>query len=438
MPRQNENQPHSINRDLPADGRDEKTICVLVKAWPRLSTTFIAQELIGLERLGLTLRIASLSPGEQRHSLHDQLQAPVHYLPNPVRQPGRIVRAWRATRRRPGYKVALSMLREDLRHGSTVRRAIRLYHFMQALALVAELPAGTGLFYAHFILGAATIGRYASAISGLPFAASAHAKDIWTTTDQDKRSKLAAMQWCATCTTPGAEYLRSLTDDPGKIRLIYHGLSFERFPAAPPRRPDRDGTDAENPVRLLTIGRAVEKKGFDILLDALARLPAGLSWHLDHVGTGPLVAILKSHARRLGLAGRISWHGAEDQKKVIERYRECDLFVLPSRAAGDGDRDGLPNVLMEAQSQALACLSTNFSAIPELIEDGKTGILVPPDDAVPLAAALEQMIRAPHRRAELGMAGFARVRSAFQAESGIAEIAALLLGTMAKDSRDPQ
>ncbi|MGE4429478.1 MAG: glycosyltransferase family 4 protein [Sphingobium sp.] len=409
------------------------TICALVKAWPRLSTTFVAQELVGLEQNGLRLWVASLSPGEKRrHRLHEELTAPIHYLPNPFRQPLRTLRAWRTVRRmRPGYRVARDMLREDLRRERPVRRAVRLFHFIQTLALVAEMPPTTGLFYAHFILGAGTIGRYASAITGLPFAASAHAKDIWTTPDWDKQDKLSAMQWCATCTAPGADKLRELSDDPGKIRLIYHGLSFRRFPSDPPVRPRRDGSDQNDPVRLLTVGRAVEKKGFDILLDALTRLPADIAWHLDHVGEGPMLAGLKSRASALGLSDRISWHGAEDQAAVIERYRQSDLFVLPSREAGNGDRDGLPNVLMEAQSQALPCLSTRFSAIPELIRDGETGILVPPGDAAALGAALAELIGRPDWRVRIGQAGFQRVRSAFQAEAGITEIASLLRETMA-------
>ena len=115
---------------------------------------------------------------------------------------------------------------------------------------------------------------------------------------------------------------------------------------------------------------------------------------------------------------------------MIARYRASDLFVLPSREAGDGDRDGLPNVLMEAQSQALACLSTRFSAIPELIVDGETGVLVPPGDAAALGAALERLVRDPEERASLGIAGFNRVRRGFEAESGIAEIAWLLRSAM--------
>lgn len=402
----------------------DRAVCVVVKAWPRVSTTFIAQELVGLEEQGVRLWLASMRPPEpRRHALHDRLRAPVHYLPDPLRGPLRLLRAWRKVRHRPGYARALAMFRTDMARGRSRQRFVA---FTQAIALAAELPADVGLIYAHFIHSAGTLARYAAAITGLPLVASAHAKDIWTTAEWDKRDKLAAMRWCTTCTASGAAHLRQLADDPAKIKLIHHGLDFARFPADPPARALRDGGDPADPVRLLSVGRAVEKKGFDTMLDALARLPAGLAWRWEHVGGGPLLSDLKSRARALGLADRIAWRGTEGQDAVIARYRDCDLFVLPSREGADGDRDGLPNVLMEAQTQALACLSTRFSGIPELIDDGATGVLVPPGDTQALAVALERLIRAPDERARLGAAGYARVRGDFDAGAGIAEIAALL------------
>ena len=186
----------------------------------------------------------------------------------------------------------------------------------------------------------------------------------------------------------------------------------------------RDGSG--EPVRLLSVGRAVPKKGFDQLLDALARLPEELSWHWTHIGGGKELKALKSQADSLGLSGRVTWRGAAAQSEVLEAYRSSDLFILPSRIAEDGDRDGLPNVLMEAQSQRLCCLATNVSAIPELMEDGVTGTLVPPDDIGALAAAVGELIRNPTLRAQYGAAGEAKVRTRFDHLTAIGTLAALL------------
>jgi glycosyltransferase involved in cell wall biosynthesis len=173
---------------------------------------------------------------------------------------------------------------------------------------------------------------------------------------------------------------------------------------------------------LISVGRAVEKKGFDVLLAALARLPPYRAWTLEHVGGGPLLPGLERRARHLGLDARIRWHGAVAQQRLLELYRAADLFVLASRVAADGDRDGLPNVLMEAQSQGLACVASRVSAVPELIRDGESGVLVAPGDAEALARALDALITQPARRRALGAAGAARVREHFGMQSGIARL----------------
>lgn len=400
-------------------------ICVLVGSWPRISTTFIAQELVGLEREGLSLWVAALKPGDPtRHSLHDELKAPVHYLPKtPFHEPARFLKAWHKMRGLPGYGQAWRLFESERSWG---RFPKRLKLFTQATILAAEMPPECRLIYVHFIHKPGTIARYVAAMTGLPLAASAHARDIWTTSEQEKRDKLAAMRWLTTCNGPAVEALRACTEDPDKIKLIYHGLSMRRFPEDPPRRAPRDGSDPADPIRLLSVGRAVEKKGFDVLIDALARLPSDLHWRWDHIGPGKILDELQARAEKLGVSDRIAWHGPQTQATVIDHYRSSDLFVFPAREADDGDKDGLPNVLMEAQSQALPCLSTEFTAIPELIRNGETGVLVPPGQSEPLAVAMEEMVRSPELRQRLGMAGYRRVRSAFQAEEGIHQIAELL------------
>jgi glycosyltransferase involved in cell wall biosynthesis len=176
-------------------------------------------------------------------------------------------------------------------------------------------------------------------------------------------------------------------------------------------------------VTLLSVGRAVAKKGYDDLLAALALLPKNLHWRLVHIGGGALNAGLKKEAARLGIADRIEWRGARPQPDVLAAYRAADIFVLAAKIGPDGDRDGLPNVLVEAQSQRLACISTRLSGIPELIEDGVTGLLTPPGDPAALAAALARLIGDPGLRARLGAAGEARVRAAFDADAAIEALA---------------
>ncbi len=153
-------------------------------------------------------------------------------------------------------------------------------------------------------------------------------------------------------------------------------------------------------------------------------MPADLRWRWTHIGGGDR-ADLHRLADDLGLSDRIDWRGAQAQEAVLAAYRDADLFVLPCRVADDGDRDGLPNVLMEAQSQALACLSTPVSGVGELIGDAETGLLAPPDDAGALAEALAAArSRDPALRARLGRAGLDRVHADFDFDRGLHRLAA--------------
>ena len=401
-----------------------RAVAFVLKGYPRLSETFIAQEIRALEASGLDIRLISLRhPTDvDRHPVHRETRAPVTYLPEYLyREPVRVFRGWRAARLKPGYARALGCWLGDLGRDPTPNRVRR---FGQALVLARELPAEVEWIHAHFLHTPASVARYAAMMLGLPWSCSAHAKDVWTTPDWEKAEKLAACRWLVTCTKANADHLAALAPDPGRVGLVYHGLDATRFP--PPRRcrPPRDGSDAGDPVVILSVGRAVEKKGYAGIMDALARLPDDLNWRFVHIGGGKLLANLGRRARRAGLGGRITWLGAQPQETVLEHYRAADVFVLNSRVAADGDRDGLPNVLMEAQSQGLACLSTAVSAIPELIDDGRTGLLVPPDDPAAVAAALERLIVDAELRARLGGAGMDRVLRRFSFEEGVGRLAA--------------
>jgi len=398
-------------------------VAVILKGYPRLSETFIAQELRELERLGAQLRLVSLRhPTDRyRHPVHGEIAAPVRYLPEYLHhEPFRVMRAVAAARRRPGFAHALAAWARDMRRDPTRNRIRR---FGQACVLAAELEPDTSHLHAHFLHTPASVARYAALMLGLPWSCSAHAKDIWTTPDWEISEKLAEAAWTVTCTAAGRDRLQALAGMPDRVELVYHGLDLDRFPPRQGSRPPRDGSNVSDPVVILSVGRAVEKKGYDDLLEGLAMLEPSLSWRLRHIGGGDLGGRLKAQAVRLGIADRIEWMGAQPQDVVLREMECADLFVLASRIAPDGDRDGLPNVLLEAQSQALPVLATEVSAIPELIVDGRTGILAPPGDARSLAAAMTRLILDPELRQRLGQAGERRVRASFSLAANIDAIA---------------
>ena len=391
-------------------------VAFVLKGYPRLSETFIAQEILGLEQRGFDIRIVSLRrPTDRRtHPVHDEIRAPVRYLPEYLYQePLRVWRAWRAARRLPGYRAVRRQWLADLARDPTPNRGRR---FGQALVLAHELPAEVRRLHAHFLHTPASVTRYAAGLLGLDWSVSAHAKDIWTIPEWEIAEKLAACRWLVTCSRAAADRLAALApagNRHGTVRLVYHGLDLSRFPPPPPRVRHADGGDPADPVTILSVGRLVAKKGYGDLIDALARLPAGLAWRFEHVGGGPLKGALAKRAERAGIAGRIAWRGALPQADVLAACRRADLFVLASRITRDGDRDGLPNVLMEAGSQAVACIGTEVSGVPELIEHGRTGLLAPPGEPAALAEALRRLIAHPAERRRLGEALRERVVHGF-------------------------
>lgn len=400
-------------------------IVIVLKGYPRLSETFIAQELLGLERAGHELYLVSMRhpTDKKRHPVHDEIKAPVRYLPEYLHdEPWRVIRSWWKARRLPHYKRLRKAFLTDLKLDPTRNRWRR---FGQALVLAAEFPEDADWLHAHFIHTPGSVTLYASLILDTGWSCSAHAKDIWTSPDWDLRAKLGQARWAVTCTRAGFDKLQSLSPDPARVHLSYHGLDLSRFASFEGTRPARDGRDAQDPVLLLSVGRAVEKKGYDILLAALALLPKTLAWRFVHIGGGEELSKLKAQAETLGLASRITWLGSRAQEEVLAKYRESDLFVLPCRIASDGDRDGLPNVLVEASSQGLACISTTVSGVPELLSDGVNGLLVPPEDAQALSAALARAIADPELRLRLGAAAETRVRANFDHKSSIEELTRL-------------
>ncbi len=409
-------QSYIINTRVRVNPQHRYDTAIVLKGYPRLSETFIAQEILALQQRGLDAILVSLRhpTDPQQHPIHKEITLPVLYLPEYLKdEPFRVLRALFSSWQWIKLAKLLSLFRQDLQRDHNRNRWRRLG---QALVLNHELPASIHHIHAHFIHTPSSVARYCALLRGCSWSVSAHAKDIWTLPNWEKQEKLDSCAWAVTCTGANLAHLRNLTANPEKVSLIYHGLDFNRFPPATPSRTTSDE------ITLLSVGRAVPKKGYDLLLAALALLPAELSWRFVHIGGGPLLESLKQQAAENHLERRIQWLGAQSQLQVLQALRQADIFVLPSRITADGDRDGLPNVLMEAQSQGLACIATNISGIPELIQHPDTGLLVAPDDIQALAAAIVQLLQNPEQRQHLGQNGLLRVRKHFSMEQGVNEL----------------
>ncbi len=424
----NAEQKYDDQKKVDQKNDDNSPLAIVVKCWPRLSETFVAQELAALEAKGQQFQIWSLRhpANEKRHPLHEQVVAQVRYVPEYLHQEvWRVFRSWLTCRRLPGYAAAWKIFRADLRRDFTRNRIRR---FGQACVMAKELPDSMRAIYAHFLHTPSSVARYAAIMRGIPWSYSAHAKDIWTAPDWELREKLDSKSYGAafgvTCTAIGAKYLRSIADtladsladssgsNKDRVELVYHGLDLSRFPSPPERIVD------ESELHLLSVGRLVEKKGYDRLIAALAQLPDTLHWKLTHIGGGELKGPLHEQANAAKLNDRINWLGECEQPEVINAMRDADIFILPSRIAENGDRDGLPNVLMEAASQKLPIIATAVSAIPEFLQHNVHALLSE-DSAEALAASIMTLAESPQKRASFAEAAYHRLVEDFGMDAGI-------------------
>ena len=398
-----------------------KKIACIVKGYPRLSETFIAQEILALEQAGVDIVIYSLRHPTDKsiHPIHEKIQARIHYLPEYLYQhPFRFLTALFKSLFNPSFYSLIPSFIKDFYRDFSPNRGRR---FGQALVLANEIDNDREWIYVHFLHTPASVAAYTSKLIKLPWSCSAHAKDIWTSEHWDLSEKLDDLQWLVTCTQSNVEFLKDLSSSPEKVTLLYHGLDLSRFPK-PVNTNTANGKNPDQPVNLISVGRAVNKKGYDILLQALSSLDKSLHWKFIHIGGGPLLDQLKEQANTLAIDAHIDWMGAQSFETVIEYYQSADLFVLASRIDTDGDRDGLPNVIMEAMSQSLPCIATNISGIPEIITNRENGLLIEPENAEQLSQALAELIQSPSLRTQLGNSGYQTVSMNFSLDKNIQQL----------------
>jgi glycosyltransferase involved in cell wall biosynthesis len=260
---------------------------------------------LALEQRGYEADIWSLRQPTDKyvHPMHNQIQASRHYLPEYLHDaPWRVARAVFRSFRQPHFMAMSKLFWRDLKRDPTVNR---LRRFGQACVLADEIDPGIRHAHVHFLHTPGSVVRYMCALTGRTFSFSAHAKDIWTIPDWEKREKIGDSLWGVTCTKDGlAELQRAAGQDAGnRAHLVYHGLDIARFPDPPTERNMADGREESRPVRLVSVGRAVEKKGFDDLISALALLSPDLNWTLIHIGSGPLIGPLTTDDRRTPAPG---------------------------------------------------------------------------------------------------------------------------------------
>jgi len=393
-------------------------LAVIVNGFPRLSETFVLQELIDLERHGLRLHIVALRRPDEavQHEALRELRASVEYLPELTASDRKIaLRAAQAALFLNGRTRYLNGLAEIIAAPDYGRALLRhATIFGHRLLRLGAPPV-----YIHFAHKPATIGRFAALLAGVPYALSAHAKDIWLTSPEELVHKVRGASTVLVCTEEARAYVSELARGAVPVELAYHGVEIPAEARPAPSNP--------TPI-ILAVGRLVEKKGHEALLRAAAELrDRGVDFTVRIAGEGPEWPRLQRLTHELSLADRVLFLGPLTAAEVADEFANADIFALPCRRLPDGDRDGVPNVIVEAMARSIPVVSSTLEAISEAIIDGESGLLVPPSDPAALAAAIERLLSDEGLRMRLGATGRKRAAERFDREKTLPGVHAALV-----------
>ena len=417
------------------------SVAYVLKAFPRLSETYINSEIHRLEHAGLRLRLYATKPPEPLETgphqpVVDRIRAAPVYLPAVTSVSGVSLTTWlarnlkpflgplaRTARRRPAGlgRATAAALAQAVRarpRPLSPPRKVYVKELLQAVALADVLREAPDVrhLHAHYAHGSTTVAWFASMITGLPFSFTAHAKDVYSEALNPAgllRRKLLAARFAVTCTGANTQRLRSIAPE-ARVHLVYHGLNddLRRLVEGNADRPVRNGT-----LRLLGVGRLVEKKGFDTFVEACAALrDRRVRFEAAIAGPdGPHGPVVRRRIAELGLEDAVRLVGPMSQEELLREYMRADALCLPCRVVGS-DRDGIPNVLVEAMACGTPVVTTGISGIPELVCDGVDGLIVPPADARALADSMQRLHDDRALAARLGAAARETVRERFDGD----------------------
>ncbi|GIW39433.1 MAG: colanic acid biosynthesis glycosyltransferase WcaL [Candidatus Binatia bacterium] len=436
----------------PGEARPGRELAYLFPAFPVFHQTFVLWEVLGVRRCGLDPKIYSLrGPSKRQQPEGEKIIPEVRYLPGWTS--ARLWRDnWELLRRRPGvWFDAFRSVVLAWRSGADVRlewpgarrptwyNRLRgwynthpLLYLLRSLALVPVAvhlarklrEDGVGHLHAHWMTYPATVAYVVHRLTGIPFSLSAHAYDIYMV-QRMIPEKLRAASFVVTCAKANAAFLGSLAPDAaGRIHVLYHGVDTRRF------RPGGNRGDGGGPLHLVSCGQLERYKGMHLLVDACGILKTrGVDLRCRIVGEGPERRSLERQIRARGLEGTVELLGALPQVELARILRESDIFVLASELAGRSRRrDVIANVVVEAMASGLPVVASKVPGIEELVADGQTGCLFPPNRTDELARAILKLAAEPSLRRRFGEAARRRVVEEFDSEKNVRRLAELLRG----------
>jgi glycosyltransferase involved in cell wall biosynthesis len=423
----------------------------IIRSYPRLSQTFILHEIMALEQLGVQLQLFPITDPREPvvQPQVAQVCAPVEYLDAAVRR-GRtailaehLLAALAAPVRYVktlGYVLRNKQLDEGYTAASRWECFVEAVYLARLLWRARRRGRPIDHLHAHFAHDPTLIALLVHKLTGISYSFTAHARDLFQIPRASLTERIAAATAAVTCCAANLGYLTESapTQMRGKIRLIHHGVDLRGFQPASenqePRSESRPSTDGSPPL-ILSVGRLVEKKGFPDLMLALSLLKErGYRFRGAIYGDGPLHGELAAQIARLGLDAEVTLAGECAQRELIPAFQRANIFALASFVTDDGDRDGVPNVLVEAMACGLPVVATAVAGIPELVKHERNGLLVPPHDPEALAGALAELLDDAAKREQYGAMARHTVVESFDLRAAARELAALFGRALDQDT----
>lgn len=399
------------------------TLGYILKGYPRISETFISNEILLLERLGFRMRLFPMRhPREDFcHDSVKQIKARVDYLPTELfldfprlLLPNIFLSSKRPTLFRQGLSLAYK------RYKRTANLAT-FKHLLQAGFLtnshLLQDPSLTHL-HGHFAHSPTSVTMFAALLSGRSFSFTAHAKDIYTSNPEQLREKIRLARFVITCTDYNRRYLEEIADGlDTQVHCIYHGIDLSLF------SPDTDHTHCSPPYKILTVARMTEKKGLPTLYKALRMLKdKNIPFRHTLIGDGDDKDKITQLIDDLNLTDSCQCLGPRTHKEVLKQFEESDLFVLACEIAANGDRDGIPNVLVESLAMGVPSLSTTVSAVPEILIHNKSGVTVAPSNPETMSRQMETILVNRDLRKKIIHGGIHHTRDHFNNRSLVTKL----------------
>jgi glycosyltransferase involved in cell wall biosynthesis len=427
-----------------------KRIAYILRSYPRLSQTFVVHEILALEQLGVDLRLFAIANPHEPivQGNVTQVRAPVDYLEDAAKRERAVVLAehtWAEQQSPARYAETRSYVEQSVELDDGYTSATRFECFDYAVHVAALLEreriAGCPIdhLHAHFAHDPTLVALLVHMLTGIPFSFTAHARDLVQIPPRVLIERIMQATFVLTCSGTNIDYVNDVVPEPlrAKVRLIYHGVNLDGFQPRTenqePRtknQPDAHGSRfsvlGSTVPLILSVGRLVEKKGFPDLIAACAQLKqAGRQFRCAIYGEGPLHGQLSALIAQLDLADCVTLAGERGQAELIPIFQRATIFALTPFVTGDGDRDGIPNVLVEAMACGLPVVSTAVAGIPELVRHGENGLMVAPHNVPALADALATLLDDQPHREQMGALARATVVAHFDLRAAARQIAAL-------------